>query len=634
MSIALIFPPIVNSGFGSYYPALPVLAASLAARGHSVAQVDLNEDLAVHLLDPERLQRCGNGDFYAGENGRRDAHDIAAVAARLLLRNRAQLFDLEGRHRFAERRSSPAYLLSVLAQAYVVDRSVTDAVAAVANEDPLAEWYSGFYSAQNLEAVLPADCSLIGLSVPMGPQLFPALVLARQLRLVRPDARVVLGGPTMSLMQEDAIELILGRCQGVDAIVRYEGELPLLKLAEQAEEGEWAPHEAPGTSCVQDGKIVHRPPVPGVALDTLPFAAYDLGLVARLSDPELGVVQTRGCYWGQCAYCDFVELYDGSARFRGRSPESFVSEVEHHIKSHGARRFSLITEAIPPSFALKFSELVISRGLDIAWSSFAMVDRHFGNKHFDAMARSGCDHLVIGLETMTDRVLHHVHKYANSEDNARFLRAASDAGISVLVNLIPDLPTTTYAEALQTLERMVALEGCLSGVAVFPFEATRSSQVGRTPERYGLIGIAGTGTSGQAVFADNHLQIVDEGMTPDERLEVHRRFALFADRVNARGAKGTALRGTASTPGSRFVFARDDVDVVQSGGLIHFFNWRTRQRWEASAGLSRVMEHAETLGPSFTRDEILAGAARPTELGYLVDAMIEAGVFVAPSGPP
>jgi hypothetical protein len=525
----------------------------------------------------------------------------------------------------------------VLAQTYVVDLPVDAAVAAVQAEDALSRWYGQFYEAADLERRLPENCTLIGLSVPMGPQLFPALVLARRLRLIRPEIRIVLGGATMSLMQEPAIELLLRNCSGVDAVARYEGEIPLLKLVRQAEEGPWAPQEVPGVSTLRGDKVIHRLPAPGVALDALPFAAYDPALLDKLGDPELGVVQTRGCYWGRCAYCDFVELYDGSPRYRGRSPESFVDEVQDLIARHRARRFSLITEAIPPSFALKFSQLVLNRGLDIAWSSFAMVDRHFKPEHFRAMAESGCDHLVIGLETMTDRVLDHVHKYATGQDNESFLRAASSAGISLLVNLIPDLPTTSYAEALETLERLESLELCLKGVAVFPFEATRSSQVGRTPERYGIGVAAHTGLSGQAVFADNHLHIVDTAMTAEERADVHRRFAAFADRVNARKAAASAPRqavpraGTAN--GGTLVVARDDIDIVEQGTMMQFFNWRTRERWEAPSALLTIVEHAEAMGGMFSRDDILAGGTRPEELGYLVDMLIDKNVFVEAASP-
>ncbi len=207
----------------------------------------------------------------------------------------------------------------------------------------------------------------------------------------------------------------------------------------------------------------------------------------------------------------------------------------------------------PPSFALKFSELAIAHDLDIAWGSFAMVDRHFGSRHFDAMARSGCDHLVIGLETMTDRVLKLVHKYATGADNLRFLKAAHAAGIALFINLIPDLPTTTYAEAIESLSRLDDAQDLLTSVAIFPFEATRSSQIGRTPERYGINVADLTGDSGQAGFASNHLRIV---VRHDARGAFHRHRALFGlrrphQRRTAHYAASRSFLGNARQPHPR-----------------------------------------------------------------------------------
>jgi len=48
------------------------------------------------------------------------------------------------------------------------------------------------------------------------------------------------------------------------------------------------------------------------------------------------------------------------------------------------------------------------------------------------------------METMNDRVLRLVHKAATAAENGAFLERASNAGISLQVNLIPDLPTTTF----------------------------------------------------------------------------------------------------------------------------------------------------------------------------------------------
>jgi hypothetical protein len=103
------------------------------------------------------------------------------------------------------------------------------------------------------------------------------------------------------------------------------------------------------------------------------------------------------------------------------------------------------------------------------------------------MGASGCDLLVVGLESMVTRALRLVHKAADREQNIAFFEAARDARLPLYVNVIPDLPSTTRAEALAGLRDLEAVRDCLTKVTIIPFEATRSSNVGRAPERFGLL---------------------------------------------------------------------------------------------------------------------------------------------------
>jgi hypothetical protein len=201
------------------------------------------------------------------------------------------------------------------------------------------------------------------------------------------------------------------------------------------------------------------------------------------------------------------------------------------IKATGVRRFSIVTEALPPAFARRMSEEILSRNLQVSWNSFAMVDQHFEPSTLESMRRAGCEYLVVGAEAMTDRVLRLVEKSATSAENAAFFRACRDAGIRLRVNLIPDLPTTTRAEALDSLEAFRALRDCFESVAIFPFEATRSSRVGRDPDRYGLFVTEEGSNKGQAQYQSNHLDRQDAAMTVTERIEIHARFRAFAEEV-------------------------------------------------------------------------------------------------------
>lgn len=629
MTIKLIFPPIVTSGFDSYYPSTAALAGYLGENGHKVEQVDLNSKVAEELLQRDNLEEFGNGNFYQNQPKEFDSTHMAAVSARLLLKNKNLLQSRNGKATLADNPSSPAYLLKTLADIFLVDLPLADTLTSIKKGSPLFHWYRKLFCKIDWASTTSGN-RIIGISVPMGPQLFPALVLAQVIKQANSRNQIVLGGPTLSLMQNPKIEELLNNYKWVDAVIRYEGEVPLLRLAEQCEKDRIDFAFVPNTSYSIDGKCFHTQLVAGPNLNTLPNAIYDEEILSKLDSPELGVVVTRGCYWGKCAYCDYVELYEGSPRVRLRTPEKFVDEVEFLINKHDIRRFSLITEAITPSFALRFSKLILERGIQISWSSFAMVDKHFTQEHFKLMASSGCDHLVIGLETMNDRVLKLVDKFENSIVNESFLKLAFDSGVALKINLIPDLPTTNYQEAMESLERLKAIGHYFHSVAIFPFEATMSSKIGRNPDKYGIKIRDITGLEGQASYAENHLVILDDGMTDEERKTVIRAYKDFSDVINSSAISESTIQNNKpnSSQDTYFKIAESDFDAYESDDRVTLFNWKTRKKWDAPLGILSILKQAKTLGHKFTISQLVPDLTYKNEMIFLVDYLIDKKIFV------
>ncbi len=521
--VTLIFPPLIETNFGSFYPSTAVLAAFLEAHGIGSAQEDLNEEFALHLLREDMLHRLRAGRIPGAPEG-----SPAAAAARWAASNIHRLVDEQGRHRFT---GGNGYMLGLLVNPFQVDRGDEVLEAVRADRHPL-DVFEQFYRESNIVERIPANTLLIGISIPMGPQLELSLLLAAMLKRELPDIPVVLGGGTLSLMSPPDLEILLANHTAVDCVVRFDGEYPLLELARRACAGRFSPAGIAGVSYRDGDRVRHEPPAPGPDINTLPVPAYPKAALDRVVGTTLGVTQARGCYWGKCDYCDFVELYDGSPPFRGRRPDNFVDEIEALVEETGVRRFRFITESIPPAFARRMSQLLIEREVLIAWNSFAMVDRRFDKDLLRLMVRAGCEFLTVGMETTNTRVLNLVHKSADREENLRFLREAKDAGMKLTVNLIPDLPSTTYRESLDTLREVRELADCIDSVSVFPFEPTRSSNVGRDPERFGLIGTGSLDTKGQAQFGLNHFDCVDPAMTSEERADVHRRYRAFAKEIS------------------------------------------------------------------------------------------------------
>jgi radical SAM superfamily enzyme YgiQ (UPF0313 family) len=611
--VSLVFPPLVTTNFGNYFPSTAVLAAYLSTNGITSEQADLNEDFMDYLLKPEHLAAVGNGTTIDGRHILDTS--IEAVAARILGHSRHLLFNAQGRHLSIETVNSPIYLLTLLADAYRIDLPVHEITSETFHNGSVANMYRAFFTESDYLKRLPTSVHTVGISIPMGPQLGPALILARTLKSIYPDITIVVGGPTLSLMALESLTYLLDHEPSIDAVVRFDGERPLLTLVTQKESGIWNPGLVAGVSSNIMGKVTHHSSESGLPLKDLPYAEYDVTLMARLADPEIGIVQARGCYWGKCAYCDFIELYKGSPPYRIRSPKQVVDEMEYQLRRHGVSRFSLITEALPASFAAKMSNLIIDRGMNIQWSSFAMVEKHFTQELFSLMNQAGCEYLVIGAETMTDRVLALVNKFARQEDNIRFFLAAQQQGVKLRVNLIPDLPSTTYEESLRSLELFRDLAACFDTVSIFPFEATRSSAVGRSPEQYGLQVIEDGSIVGQAQYASNHLANSDPAMTDEQRREVHAAYYAFASEVHENRNRnwGSVFLVEDEQENQLLRLAEEFLDIVHSpeeSSNVQCYNWITHQRLELTPDWLTLFEELRRSG-SFYRQDFIKKSASP-----------------------
>jgi hypothetical protein len=627
--VHLLFPPLAATSFGRYYPSTAVLTAFLGAAGISAKQEDLNQQFAEFLLSDDVLALLNAGELC-------DTASAAAAAARWASRNRGLLADPVSGYLRPAAYGDYERVLGALAKPLTIDPGPSVLLAGDHGVDEaVLSVYREFFRHSGI-ARRTAGAALVGISVPMGPQLVAALMLTAVIKEADPELKLVLGGPALSLMDPADLDTLLRQHRTVDAVVRFDGELPLLALTRQALDGRWTPLEVAGVSALAGDTVSHRPPAAGPDVNRLPYPLYSQDLLARLSSPTLAVTQARGCYWGKCDYCDFIELFDGSAPFRGRHPDSFVAELEHLIAEHNVTRFTFITESIPPAFARRMSTLILDRGLKIRWTSFAMVDRRFDRSLLELMGRAGCDSLVIGMETMITRVLKLVHKSADREENIRFLKDAKAAGVKLRVNLIPDLPSTTYEEALECLEDLRGLSDYVASTAVFPFEPTRSSNVGRNPGRFGLLPLADADDTGIMGYTLNHLQSTDPAMTDTQRAEVHRRYAEFQEWING----GAAHRDGSQLPdGTPLRVPAEDLDVIELDGQTICRNLRTLDRVTIPSRIAPLVQPYLSGRPltltSAAAGQVTAGgeaAGGPLSQEVLALYLASAGLLV-PSGP-
>lgn len=133
------------------------------------------------------------------------------------------------------------------------------------------------------------------------------LELCRDLKVLKPDCKIILGGPEVSFGAEELL------CENsfIDYIVCGEGEKAIPKLLESM----------PKQRCIIHGELSE--------LDELPFPYADADLANVVSGEKLVYYETsRGCPF-RCAYC----LSSVAGRVRFLSLERIKTEIERFVKA-------------------------------------------------------------------------------------------------------------------------------------------------------------------------------------------------------------------------------------------------------------------------------------------------------------
>jgi radical SAM superfamily enzyme YgiQ (UPF0313 family) len=190
-------------------------------------------------------------------------------------------------------------------------------------------------------------------------------------------------------------------------------------------------------------------------LDELPFPARDLLKNDAYRLPTNGKRFTllsvgRGCS-EKCIYC-VANLYYGK-RFRKRSVESVISEIEECIEKYDIQNFLFWGESFTtdPEYGEAICDEIIKRNIEITWSSTSRVDT-LNKTLLDKMKKAGCILLGLGIESYNQDVLNRARKRITVEQIDAAVNMVRNAGIKSMGHFVFGLPGDTRESALKTID--------------------------------------------------------------------------------------------------------------------------------------------------------------------------------------
>ncbi len=299
-----------------------------------------------------------------------------------------------------------------------------------------------------------SSCRHVGFSV-MRTNSMPTLETVRALRSRLPSIHVTLGGHEAT----HAFREILSEYSEVDSIVMGEGEYTLLELCRRIRDGlEWRDVEG---ICYRDlaGKVICNPRRPLIKdLDSLPLPDRSLYRLHLSQAKVASVYSSRGCH-GQCKFCGINTFYGSSPgpKWRGRSPENVVDEVEILVRDYGVDAVLFRDDDfIGPGSrgrqrARQIGEELLSRDLDIGYS-FSCRPDNVDEPLFRFLRKTGLFRVNVGIESWLPRQLDLYRKNMTPDQNHRAIDILKKTGLDFDLYLIPFDPYLTIDELLHTLE--------------------------------------------------------------------------------------------------------------------------------------------------------------------------------------
>ncbi len=272
-----------------------------------------------------------------------------------------------------------------------------------------------------------------------------ALFLARRLKKLRPNLKIILGGPQATIVAKETLE----KYEYIDAIGLREGEATIIGILDALQNTNFS--QAKGVAFrIKDEIIVKENDELIEDLDTLPIIEFDKFEVKEGS--SIGIDVGRGCPYN-CTFCSTKAFW--KRKFRMKSAERILGEIEYYMEKYNVRMFDFKHDLFVANRALVMNlcELISEKNLDIDWTCSARVDT-VDEELLKTMSKAGCRDMFLGVESGSERMQKLIKKNLKIDDVKTVLELLVKYKINTTISFIYGFPEETERDLEETTELM------------------------------------------------------------------------------------------------------------------------------------------------------------------------------------
>ena len=388
---------------------------------------------------------------------------------------------LFAKHFFAENLPSDAdYYRDVL---LATDSELTEADNTAFHET--SRWIEPFLE-NCMAAVDWSRYAVVGFSTTF-QQTMASLCLARRIKQVHPNIRIVLGG---SACEGCVGEELLRQFSEIDYVFTGEADLTFPEAVER-----WFSEGLPQKDKAGEQKRVIGSESGRLEnLDELPFPDFDDYFVRLHQSPLRAEIHpllfhetSRGCWWGQKHQCVFCGLNGNRRTFRTKSADRAVDELRHLVERYGVRRFCAADNILDLRYFESFLPMVKDTGLGLEFSY--EMKTNLTRQHVEMLCDAGMASAQLGIETFSTALLHRIDKGATALQNLQTLRWLSETGMDVKWNLLYGFPGEEREEYAKMAELLPSLYHLAAPLGVGRVRVNRFAPYFDHSERYGIVNV-------------------------------------------------------------------------------------------------------------------------------------------------
>jgi radical SAM superfamily enzyme YgiQ (UPF0313 family) len=176
---------------------------------------------------------------------------------------------------------------------------------------------------------------------------------------------------------------------------------------------------------------------------------------------------SSGCYWAKCSFCP--ENAEGNS-FKPAPVQEVVQDLRTLYESRKPTLIHFLDNALSPALL----KALLGKPPGGPWYGFARITKDLKDPDFcDALRRSGCRMLKLGLESGDQEVLDSLGKGIDLPVASAALKSLKRAGIAAYVYLLFGTPAESPEAAERTLDFTVDHSDCIDflNIAIFNMPA-------------------------------------------------------------------------------------------------------------------------------------------------------------------